>query len=198
MTAPGTFVPAPVLEIWLRHAYLDEDGPLYAPEHAHLNDAFIGCLWTNADNIRQGKRIVGQAEMPARSLAKLGKWQRARSEQQLREWFGRVPDFLLTFDALYADECDDAAFCALVDHELCHCAQAVDEFGAPRFNKETGLPVFTIKPHDVEEFVSVVRRFGVQAAGQTAVDLVIAAAQEPEIAHAAVTQACGTCILRAA
>lgn len=197
LTAPDTFVPAPELETWILDAYLEEDSPLYWDGHDHLHAATIGCLWTNAQNSRAGRTIVGQAEMPART-AKGGKWMKARIDQQLREWFGRVPDFLLTFDALYAAGCDDSSFAALVDHELCHCAQAEDEFGMPRFNRDTGLPVFTLRGHDVEEFVSVVRRFGIEAAGPEATAMVIAAAEEPQVTRARISQACGTCIRKAA
>jgi hypothetical protein len=197
LTAPDLFLPAPELVEWIHAAYLDEAGPFYTPEHAHLNAARIACLWTNAENARHMRRIVGQAEMPARGN-KGGKWQKARAEQQLREWFGEIPDFLLTFDAVYADECEDASFAALVDHELFHCAQALDEFGAPKFNKQTGQPEFTLKGHDVEEFVGVVRRFGIQAAGEAATEMVIAAAQRPEITPAKLGQACGTCLRKAA
>lgn len=196
MDSPNTFLPAPELRAWIHDAYLDESGPLYTPDHQHLNSARIACLWTNTQNSRGGRSIVGQAEMPERS--KSPRWLKARQDQQLREWFGVIPDFLITIDAVYADTCDDATFAALIDHELCHCAQAEDEFGMPRFNKDTGLPVFTIRGHDVEEFLSVVRRFGIQAAGQAATDMVIAAAQKPTIAPAKLSQACGTCALRAA
>lgn len=198
LTGPDVTVPDPELAAWIRDAYYTEGGPFFTHEHAHLGHATLGCLWTNAPNSSKGRRIVGLAEMPERSLGRGGKWSKARQEQQLREWFGCVPNFVLTFDALYADSCDDASFCALVDHELCHCAQAVDEFGAPKFNRETGLPVFTMRGHDVEEFVSVVRRWGIQAAGEAATDLVIAAAQKPEIAPAKIAQGCGICARMAA
>lgn len=197
LAGPDLFAPDQEFAAWIRDAYLNQDGPFYAPEHAHLENAVIGCLWTNAPNSSKGRRIVGQAEMPSRSLVRSGKWQKARQEQQMREWFGVVPDFVLTFDALYANDCDDASFCALVDHELCHCAQAEDEFGAPKFTRE-GAPVFTIRGHDVEEFVSVVRRWGIQAAGDAATDLVIAAAQQPLITPAKLAQGCGTCMRKAA
>lgn len=196
LVQPDLFVPAPDLEEWIRNAYLDEEGPLYTPEHDHLRDATIGCLWTTAENRRQGRRIVGQAEMPENTLGRLNKWLQARCWQQLREWFGYEPDFLLTFDAIHAADVDDATFASLVDHELTHCAQARDEFDMPAFYKD-GRPKFAIKGHDVEEFVSVVRRFGIEAAGEQATNLVIAAAKGPEIAPVKLAQACGTCLLRA-
>ena len=198
LTTDGTFMPAPELVDWIKAAFLDEEGPLHYPGHVHLNDARICALWTNAENAKQGRKIVGQAEMPKRSRSG-GKWQQSRSAQQLREWFGiDAPDFLLTFDALYCSSIDDNGFAALVDHELCHCAQETDAFGAPKFNQDTGRPMFTIRGHDVQEFVSVVERFGIEAAGEAAVDMVIAAAKKPSIAPVRISQSCGTCAIRRA
>ena len=197
LTGRNIFVPAPELWEWIADAYIDEIGYLFTPEHAHLLNAEVGCLWTNAENSRHGRRIVGMAEkLPGPPIG--GKWGRARADFQLTQWFADIPDFLLTFDGLYAEGVGDAEFCALVDHELYHCAQAEDEFGMPKFNKITGDPSWAIHGHDVEEFVGVVRRFGIEAAGCTAVDFVMAAAQKPEIGPASVAHACGTCIRLAA
>ncbi len=194
VTGANLFMPAPELMSWIDSAYLDEDGPLYTEDHAHLPSGEIACLWTNAENIKKGRRIVGQAEMPVSGSS----WSRARSAFQIEQWFGYEPEFLLTFDALYCQRIDNASFCALVDHELYHLAQATDRFGAPAFNQATGKPSYCIKGHDVEEFVGVVRRFGIVAAGAAATDLVIAAAQKPEIAPAMLALSCGTCLRLAA
>ena len=80
----------------------------------------------------------------------------------------------------------------MLDHELYHFAQATDRFGAPRFNEATGRPRFCIKRHDVEEFVGVVRRFGVL--GESMTSLMIAASEAPEVAPAKLAQSCGTCL----
>ena len=77
---------------------------------------------------------------------------------------GDLPDFLITFNTVYAAEADDATWCARCEHELYHCGQAMDRWGSPRFNPFTGLPVFCVRPHDCEEFVGVVKRYGGQAA----------------------------------
>ncbi|MQU78407.1 hypothetical protein FB009_109180 [Sinorhizobium medicae] len=113
---------------------------------------------------------------------------------QIKQWFGFVPDFIITLDAEYCRHCGDAEFMALVEHELYHAAQDTDAFGAPKFSRSTGRPVFTIRGHDVEEFVGVVRRYGADAAGVRA--LVDAANGPPEIAKAQISHACGTCRLR--
>ncbi len=187
------FEPAPDLLEWARTTLIDDTADLMNEDHAHLRCATIGALWTNVPNGRQGRRIVGQAEM---GLPPAGKWQRARIELQLQHWFDYVPDFVLTFDAEYASTCSDAEFCALVEHELYHCGQEKDAFGAPKFRKLSGLPAFTLRGHDVEEFVGVVRRYGADASGIRAI--VDAANRPPEIARARIEHACGTCHLRVA
>lgn len=197
LTGRNLFEPAPEISEWIDLEYLAEKGCLFTSEHEHLIDAEIACLWTNAENSRHQRRIVGQAEVPPGPPSG-GKWARARKEFQLEEWFGGIPDFLLTFDALYANEIDDVTFCSLVDHELFHCAQDTDDFGMPKFNKVTGVASYCIRGHDVEEFVGVVRRFGIEAAAGEAVDFVMAAAKPPEIGQAKLAQACGTCLRLAA
>ncbi len=189
MTSPDTFVPADELLHWIYAAYVDANGPLYNLEHAHLASARIGLLWTNADNVKSGKRILGQAEMPSKGGG--NKWSKARSEQQLREWFGLVPDFLITIDAAHASECSDREFCFLIEHELRHCAQAVDEFGELKFSKDTGEPMFALKSHDIEVFIADAARYGAEAMGEEMVDLIIAAARVYSVSDTQIAQACG-------
>ena len=184
-----TFVPAPELATWLRSTFIDEGAPLQKEDHFHLRFAQIGVLWTSIENSRHGRRFVGQAERG--DPAVMGKWAKARAELQVVQWFGDIPDFILTFDASYASSCADAQFCALVEHELSHCGVERDEFGAPKFKKSTGLPSFTLVGHDVEEFVGVVRRYGADATGVRA--LVDAANAIPTVGAAAISAACGSC-----
>lgn len=193
--APPMFRSAPELREWVEASVLADSGPLVNEDHAHLRFATIGYLWTNVSNARKGRVVVGQAEIGSPQGA-MGKWAKARAVQQIEEWFGAVPDFIMTIDAGYAARCSDAEFCALVEHELYHMAQAMDEFGNPKFSKDTGRPIFTIRGHDVEEFVGVVRRYGADAAHIR--DLIEAAQRGPEIAAAAIASACGTCLARAA
>lgn len=186
------FVPAPEVEAWLRAQILEEGGHLHNPDHQHLLEAHIGVLWTNVPNQKQGNVVVGQAEIPRFQGAK---WTKARQELQVRQWFGDIPDFVITLDANYCRSIDDASFAALIEHELYHCAQARDEFGQPAFNRDTGKPKFAIRGHDVEEFVGVVRRYGVTS--EALADLIIAASKGPEVAKLDIARACGTCLLRA-
>jgi len=112
----------------------------------------------------------------------------------MHEWFGEVPNYIITLAADYCAECSDAEFCALVEHEMYHIAQKVDEFGAPEFTRD-GLPRLTLRGHDVEEFVGVVRRYGASGEVQELID---AASQPAEVAKINIARACGTCMLRLA
>lgn len=185
------FEPAPDLAEWALETFIAEDALLLNKDHAHLRYASIGFLWTNVVNTRQMLRIVGQAEPGARRG--MGAWAKSRAELQLREWFGSVPDFLITLDAVYAERSGDAEFCSLVEHELYHCGQARDDFGAPKFTKY-GRPVFAMRGHDVEEFVGIVRRYGVGAAAGETLALVEAAQRAPQIAAADIRSVCATCL----
>jgi hypothetical protein len=189
--APGfLFEPAPDVVQWIRHTFLNEDSPLYNEEHIHLQDAVIGILWTNCPNGRMGQTIASTAERGGGGQG--NKWAKARATLQLYEWFGGVPDFLIILDAMYCAHANDASFMALCEHEMYHCGQKKDEFGDPAFNDD-GLPIFTMRPHDAEEFVGVVRRYGVGAAAAGVAELVAAAGFAPSVAIADITAVCGTC-----
>lgn len=183
--------PAPDIWAWISEQVLADTGSIHNPDHAHLIDADIGLLWASSSFAKQGRVIVGQAEQ---LMFRAGGWQKARQEQQMLDWFGRVPAYLITLAADYCAQCSDAEFCALVEHELYHIAQAKDAFGAPKFTQE-GLPKLEMRGHDVEEFVGVVRRYG---ASQGVQQLVDAAMKPAEVAKINISRACGTCLLKSA
>ena len=189
------FIPDEVLAQWARATFIEEGAVLLNTDHAHLRFANIGFLWTRAEAVRRGHQILGQAEI---FQPRGSPWAKARQAAQVRSWFGAIPDFLITLDATYCAGAEPAAFCALVEHELYHCGQAVDAWGLPRFNKTTGLPAFCIRAHDVEEFVGVVERYGASAAGESALHLVEATRRGPTLAAATTQGVCGTCLARAA
>lgn len=186
-----SFASAPEVGEWVRNAILSAEGPLHNPEHAHLIDGDIEFLWAASGFEKQGRLMLGQAE---RVLFRAGGWQKLRQEQQMEEWFGRVPAFLITVSAAFCRECSDVDFCALIEHELSHIGQDVDEFGAPKFGKD-GKPKLRIVLHDVEEFVGVVRRYG---PSESVLRMVEAAKSSPQVARASIARACGTCLLRVA
>lgn len=184
------FSPAPELEAWARANFIDDDGMISNPDHEHLQHSTLGFLWTNVANAKKGRAVIGTAE-PGAPQGAMGKWGRAKAVLQIEEWFGSVPDFLITIDANWWLQASDAEACALIEHELYHCAQATDEFGAPKFNQQTGKPSFTMRGHDVEQFIGVVRRYGADASGVR--ELIEAAQAGPTIAAADISQCCGAC-----
>ena len=191
----GSFMPSSQAVDWIFNQIIDPAGSLHNPDHLHLTDAIIGVLWTSCGNVRQGRQVLGQTEIP---MFRCGAWQKARQELQLRQWFGVVPDFIITLDAHFCEQAEDSEFCALVEHELYHCGQEMDAFGLPKFRKSTGLPAFAIRGHDVEEFVGVVRRYGIGRPDSPLADMVRAAADGPEVARVNIARSCGTCMLKVA
>lgn len=184
------FVPAPELDLWVRRAFLDSFSPLYNEDHIHLTKAHIGYLWTNVPYTKQMMTVAATAEMP---FFRGSAWQKHRQIMQIQEWFGGIPDFLITFDAALAEIATDLQFCARTEHELYHCAQALDKFGCPRFDEETGRPKFAMKSHDVEEHVGVMRRYGPTGCAGATVAFIDAANREPEIGLAEILGVCGNC-----
>jgi len=176
---------------WLLDTFVRPTGALSNTEHEHLQDAHLGVVWTNAINQRQQRTVMATAEIPG---IQAGGWRRARFEHQMTQWFGRMPDFLLTFSGPECQRLSDREFCALVEHELYHCAQSTDREGSPRF-RDDGTPLYAMRGHDVEQFVGVVQRYGVTSADERA--FVAAATRAPEVGDGGLDIACGTC-LRAA
>jgi hypothetical protein len=186
-----SFMPAPDVRAWAHAMFLAEGGQLRNEDHAHLEHANFEFLWASGGFAKQGRTVLGQCE---EVTFRAGPWQKGRQEQQMRDWFGAVPDFVITLDADHSRRCSDAEFCALVEHEMYHIGHAKDEFGAPTFTKD-GLPKLTMRGHDVEEFVGVVRRYGASKDVQRLID---AAKGAPEVAKLNIARACGTCLLKAA
>lgn len=183
--------PAPEVWEWLQTEILADTGSIHNGDHAHLIDADIRVMWASSAVSKKGRTVVGQAE---EVTFRAGGWQKARMEQQMRDWFGDVPAFIITLAADYCSQCSDADFCALVEHELYHIAQAKDQYGAPKFTQE-GLPKLEMRGHDVEEFVGVVRRYGASPDVQALVD---AANNPAEVGKLNISRACGTCLLKSA
>jgi hypothetical protein len=167
----------------MRDAFIDPGSKYYNTDHAHLTMASIGVLWTNEPNERQMNKVVGTAEV-VKAPTSMGKWQKERFLYQIRQWFGYKPDFLITLYAPYCAEADHWSFCALAEHELYHCALL-------RFTN-MGMPVWTIKGHDVEEHVGVVERYGVGAAAGKTKQLVEAAKKKPLMGRAQIQGLCGS------
>ena len=120
--------PAPEVWEWLKTEILADTGSIHNEDHAHLLDADIQVMWASSSFEKQGRTVLGQAEQVA---FRAGGWQKARTEQQMRDWFGDVPAFIITLAADYCAQCSDLEFCALLEHELYHLAHATDKYGQP-------------------------------------------------------------------
>ena len=189
--------PAVELKEWVIKNFLTIGGQLHNPDHDHISEllhddeTFLAFAWASSACQSKKRMVLGQCE---KVMFNQGGWKKARQEQQMRDWFGCVPVYLITIDASFCEQASDHDFCALIEHELYHISHAKDEFGAPKFNKE-GQPVLKLRGHDVEEFVGVVRRYGASVEVQEMID---AANKPAEVAHLNVARACGTCLLKLA
>jgi hypothetical protein len=195
--ATGLFEPAPQVVEWIADTFLNEKSFLFDERHSHLARANIAALWTDVLNVTKMLPVIGTAEMP-RPPQSGGKWARAKWEMQMGQWFGlEAPkiDFLITLYAPYAAEASDLEFCATAKHEICHCAQDVDEYEQPGFRKSDNRPVFAIREHDFGGFLSVVEYFGASAE-RNVPELVETVRKGPRISAVAIAGACGTCMLR--
>lgn len=191
--APNHFATAPEFPAWVRSTFVEAGAPLYNPDHAHLEFATLGFLWTNALYRKQQRWIIGQAEDPKGGTG--GAWKKGQRELQLKHWFGQVPDFVITLYAPKLKDFDDRSFCAVVEHELYHCAQSTTDTGALRFHRDSGLPIYAIRGHDVEEFFGVAARYGLPSDLKALLDL---AQQQPQLPDRVIEGACGTCLAKAA
>ncbi|CZV59155.1 Uncharacterised protein [Enterobacter hormaechei] len=185
-------IPANEVHEWVNRQILSDTGSIHNHDHEHLVEADLCFMWASDSFPKKGRLVLGQAEQV---MLRAGGWQKARMEQQMYEWFGRIPKFIITLAADYCSQCSDLEFCALVDHELYHIAQEVDEFGSPKFYRDSGLPKLCMRGHDVEEFIGVVRRYGASADVQELVD---AANNPAEVAKINIARACGTCLMKLA
>lgn len=126
------------------------------PEHRHLveNEIDIEWLMRDATKVKAGRQVLGSVHEPAvqGELRDMFEW-------LLTGLFGRLPRFLVILDSEYWRQAGPEAREILVFHELAHIRQKEDRYGAPRFDKD-GMPVYGLRGHDVEEFTSVVARYG--------------------------------------
>ncbi len=126
--------PAPDLMNWVIANFLTIGGPLHNPDHDHIaelihdNEEFLAFAWASSACMAKKRMVLGQCE---KVMFNQGGWKKARQEQQMRDWFGYVPAYLITIDASYCDQATDRDFCALIEHELYHIGVERDEDGDP-------------------------------------------------------------------
>ena len=112
--------------------------------HSGVDEALIALAWRkNLKPDKDGHLVLGKC---------------IKASDLSREF--SAYDFIIL---LNREVWEDSAFtddkkAALIDHELCHAAGAVDEDGA-RYD-ERGRRVFRCRKHDIEEFYAIVQRHG--------------------------------------
>ncbi|MEI1687058.1 putative metallopeptidase [Acinetobacter baumannii] len=187
--------PAPDLMNWVITNFLTIGGPLHNPDHDHIaelihdNEEFVAFAWASSACMAKKRMVLGQCE---KVMFNQGGWKKARQEQQMRDWFGYVPVYLITIDASYCDQATDRDFCALIEHELYHIGVERDEDGEPLYSDMTGLPKHYLAGHDVEEFVGVIKRWG---ADENVKRLIEVAKQAPFVSDVNISKCCGTCLI---
>jgi hypothetical protein len=104
---------------------------------------------------RHGKRVLGTCYLPGvqGDLSDLFDW-------LLEYTMGGSPTFLFVLDDEYWGSAGVRAREILMFHEMSHCGQKRDQYGTPKFQRESGEPVWSIIGHDIEEFNAVVARYG--------------------------------------
>jgi hypothetical protein len=126
-------------------------------EHKHLLEYSpdVAFLLRQGEHMKQGRRVLGTCYMPRVNgeLSKLFDW-------ILEKLLGYVPTFLFVLEEDFWRDASDHEREILVFHEMLHASQALDEYGAPRFNRMSGEPIWAIRGHDIEEFNAVVARYG--------------------------------------
>lgn len=124
--------PAPELKEWVVKNWLTLGGELHNPDHDHIaellhdNDEFLAFAWASSAAVAKKRMVLGQCE---KVMFNVGGWKKARQEQQMRDWFGFVPQYLITVDAAFCEQASDREFCRLIEHELYHIGVERDEDG---------------------------------------------------------------------
>ena len=188
-------VPASDLKQWVVANFLTLGGPLHNPDHDHIaemlhdNEGFLAFAWASTAYTRAKRMVLGQCE---KVMFQQGGWKKARQEQQMRDWFGFVPIYLITIDASFCEKANDNEFCALFEHELYHIGVERDSDGEIIYSDHTGLPKHYLAGHDVEEFIGVVKRWG---ANDSVKRLVEVAKNPPFVSDLDISKCCGNCVI---
>ena len=125
-------------------------------EHAHLkeNELHIEYLFKTEHKSKGGKQILGMVHEP-----KVQGHLKDLFEMLVMQFFGAMPNYIITLDHEYWKDASAIDREALLWHELAHIKQQKDAYDAPKFDRD-GLPVYGLVEHDVTAFISEVRRYG--------------------------------------
>lgn len=193
---PIILMAAPELMDWAIKSFLTVGSPLYNPDHLHIiemleaDSTFLAFAWASSAFKAKDVYVLGYCE---KVMFNVGGWRKARQEQQMRDWFGYIPTYLITIDASFCETANNRDFCALIEHELYHIGVKRTEDGDPKYSIVTGLPAHYLAAHDVEEFFGVVKRYGASENVKRLVEIAQAPAFESDIN---ISRCCGTCVIK--
>lgn len=134
--------PAVELKEWVVKNWLTLGGELHNPDHDHIaellhdNEEFLAFAWASSAAVAKKRMVLWQCE---KVMFNQGGWKQARQEQQIRDWFGFVPQYLITVDAAFCEQASDREFCRLIEHELYHIGVECDEDGEIIYSDMTAL-----------------------------------------------------------
>ena len=187
--------PAQELLAWVKDNYLTMGGQLHNPDHDHIaelihdNEEFLAFAWASSAAMAKKRMVLGQCE---KVMFNQGGWKKARQEQQMRDWFGFVPQYLITIDAAFCEQTSDREFCRLIEHELYHIGVERDEDGEIIYSDTTGLPKHYLAGHDVEVFFGEIRQHGIDSTVQRLLDI---AKNAPFVSETNIAACCGNCLI---
>jgi len=187
--------PAPEFKEWVITNWLTLGGELHNPDHDHIaellhdNEEFLAFAWASSAAVAKKRMVLGQCE---KVMFNQGGWKKARQEQQMRDWFGFVPQYLITIDATYCEQASDRDFCRLIEHELYHIGVERDEDGEIVYSDMTGLPKHYLAGHDVEVFFGETKRWG---ADESVKRLLEIAKNAPFVSETSIAACCGNCVI---
>ncbi|MFS1586790.1 putative metallopeptidase, partial [Acinetobacter radioresistens] len=175
--------------------FLTLGGQLHNPDHDHIaellhdDETFLAFAWASSAAVAKKRMVLGQCE---KVMFNQGGWKKARQEQQMRDWFGYVPVYLITVDASFCKNSNDQEFCRLIEHELYHIGVERDEDGEIIYSDMTGLPKHYLAGHDVEVFFGETKRWG---ADESVKRLLEIAKNAPFVSETNIAACCGTCVI---
>ena len=187
--------PAVELKDWVIKNWLTIGGELHNPDHDHIaellhdDETFLAFAWASSACMAKKRMVLGQCE---KVMFNQGGWKKARQEQQMRDWFGCVPVYLITIDASYCENTTDREFCRLIEHELYHIGVERDADGEIIYSDNTGLPKHYLAGHDVEVFFGETKRWG---ADESVKRLLEIAKNAPFVSETNIAACCGTCVI---
>ena len=178
-----------------RHLSRAEFHRVDATDHDHISEllhdeeTFLAFAWASSACMAKKRMVLGQCE---KVMFNQGGWKKARQEQQMRDWFGFVPQYLITVDAAFCEQASDREFCRLIEHELYHIGVERDEDGEIIYSDMTGLPKHYLAGHDVEVFFGETKRWG---ADESVKRLLEIAKGAPFVSEASIAACCGNCVI---